>query len=673
MNENSIYGFISAEEQKQVLAQLRTAAWMGLIPSSGLDEVENRRKEKNEKIEEWLAAAETVYGPTHYTPAMYLQYELTCCKLDYTFYADVFLDDYQKNLSRARYACGLDVNLQKDNRGAGRLRPAKSLYREFTEEEKQAFYQENRDLFTRYSGDSFSYEEVSMIIEKRLREQEYEGLVRDVYSLQERMSLEPAAEERRRIQNEQVMGNDGQTDETSMGNTGQTGETSMGNEGQTYETFIGNHSQSDCNTGQARRIYYVSSENGSDENDGSQEHPFATLFAVNRLRLNPGDQVLLKRGSVFRGQFLHLSAWGAKDAPILIGAYGDGLPPKVEAMGQGIWYQDYGTELDSPTHTREGYVSSAVLLYDCAYLTLRDIAVTNYGSITGEIYEAPRKMNRTGVAAVAKNRGTLREIHLENLEIRDVNGNVYDKHMNNGGIYFTCLKPDNEEATGAARYEGVSITGCFVHRVSRWGIAVGYTYQWRNFIKAELEDELFEKYGHRDIRIADNFVKEAGGDGITVMYALRPLVEHNSAHSCAGEMNDRVYKYPEGRGGKVAAGIWPWKCKDALFQYNKAMDTRLNQDGMAWDADSGDGTTYQYNYSRLNEGGCVMFCLEEAVHNTFRYNFSHDDLGGTISPSGNPDAYIHHNTFIKREDVPFVRAHMDGGKFVDEENDIREI
>lgn len=416
------------------------------------------------------------------------------------------------------------------------------------------------------------------------------------------------------------------------------------------------------------RIYYVSSVNGNDANEGSKDRPLATLFAVNRLQLKPGDQVLLERNSVFWGQFLHVSACGTKDAPILIGAYGEGRLPRIEAMGQGIWYQDYGTELDSPTHVREGYVSSAVLLYDCAYLTLRDLAVTNQGEVIGEDYEAPHKMNRTGVAVVAKNRGTLREIHLADLEIRNVNGNVYDKHMNNGGIYFTCLKPDHEEATGIARYEGVSVTGCFVHRVSRWGIAVGYSYQCREFMKAELEDELFEKYGHQNIRIVNNYVKEAGGDGITVMYALRPLVEHNTADSCAKEMNDRIYKYPENRDGKVAAGIWPWKCKDALFQYNEVVDMRLNQDGMAWDADSGDGTTYQYNYSRLNEGGCVMFCLEESVHNTFCHNVSEDDLGGTISPSMNPDAYIAHNTFIRREGVPFVREHMDGGKYVEEEN-----
>lgn len=421
------------------------------------------------------------------------------------------------------------------------------------------------------------------------------------------------------------------------------------------------------------RIYYVSSKHGNDENAGTQAKPLATLSAVNRIRLEPGDQVLLERGSVFRGQYLHISARGTKEQPILIGAYGEGGLPLIEAQGQGIWYQDYGTALDSPTHTKEGYVSSAVLLYDADYITVCDLSITNRAEITGERYEAPHKMNRTGVAVAAKNGGTLRGIHLKNLEIRNVNGNVYDKHMNNGGIYFTCLKPDNEEKTGVARYEDVSITGCFVQKVSRWGIAVGYSYKCREFMKIELEDELFEKFGHKNVRIADNYVKEAGGDSITVMYALRPVIEHNTADSGAGEMNDRVYRFPEDRAGKVAAGIWPWKCKDAVFQYNEAVDTRLNQDGMAWDADSGDGTVYQYNYSRLNEGGCVMFCLEEAVHNTFRYNVSYDDLGGTISPSMNPDAYIHHNTFYRRKGVPFVREHMDGGNFVEEENLFKEL
>ena len=51
---------------------------------------------------------------------------------------------------------------------------------DFTAEETRAFYDANRDLFTRYFNDSFSYDEVRLIIEKRLREEVYDNLVQDI-------------------------------------------------------------------------------------------------------------------------------------------------------------------------------------------------------------------------------------------------------------------------------------------------------------------------------------------------------------------------------------------------------------------------------------------------------------------------------------------------------------
>ena len=55
----------------------------------------------------------------------------------------------------------------------------------------------------------------------------------------------------------------------------------------------------------------------------------------------------------------------------------------------------------------------------------------------------------------------------------------------------------------------------------------GYTYAHAAFAGAELSEEAFLKYGHENITIRDNYVKRSGGDAITVMYALRPVVEHN--------------------------------------------------------------------------------------------------------------------------------------------------
>lgn len=450
--------------------------------------------------------------------------------------------------------------------------------------------------------------------------------------------------------------------------------------------------------------YYVSSVNGNDENDGlTQETPFRTLHRIRGSEFGAGDRVLLERGSVFEDQYLHIRGKGEIGDPIEIASYGEGELPHICANGTGIWYQNYGIQLDSPVHVYQGNVSSAILLYDAEYIWIHDLEISNKDIVNRDVVEkylsqnitkqekpagedseetadsaveqycASDKMDRTGVAVIAQNAGTLHGITLQNLMIHDVNGNVYNKHMNNGGIYMTALKPQNEKQTGIARYDGVMVENCCVWDVSRWGIAVGYTYQHARFTGAELQEECFLQYGHENIVLRNNYVKGAGGDAITPMYALRPLVEHNTSDSCATEMNDRFYRYPGKRMGKVAAAIWPWKCKDALFRFNEVVDTRLNQDGMAYDADSGDGTIYEYNYSRQNEGGCVMFCLEESIHNIFRKNVSYDDLGGILSPSGNPDAYVAENQFYIRKGVPLLRKNMSDGEIILKNNAIVEL
>lgn len=58
-----------------------------------------------------------------------------------------------------------------------------------------------------------------------------------------------------------------------------------------------------------------------------------------------------------------------------------------------------------------------------------------------------------------------------------------------------------------------------------------------------------------------------------------------------------------------------------------------NGDGQPWDADYGDGTNYQYNYSHGNTASTIMFCGPESVNNTFRYNISqNEDMGLWIRP-----------------------------------------
>ena len=420
--------------------------------------------------------------------------------------------------------------------------------------------------------------------------------------------------------------------------------------------------------------YYVSTLHGKDTNNGTSEStPFYSLQKINDLTLQPGDKVLLECGSVFTDGYLHLFGQsGSAEAPIVIDQYGEGSAPVIDTNGQGIWYQNYGYRLDSTSHKYQDYVSSSILLYDTEYIEINNLEIVNKAPKIENTYNAQDVMNRTGVAAVAQDKGTIEHIYLNGLNVHDVIGNVYDKHMNNGGIYFTVFKPHNEGATGISRYDDVKIENCTVKNVNRWGIAVGYTAYWDQFTAMEITDTTAKKYGSTNVAVRNNYIKDAGGDAITMMYCDRPLVEYNVSDGAARQIN---YKdYSETSSGRVAAAVWPWKCKDAVFQYNEVFDTHNddggNGDGQAWDADWGDGTLYQYNYSHNNGGGCVMFCEAQAYRNTFRYNISQNDLMGAMDIARNPDAHVYNNVFYMKENVPFIRNRGNGyyGNMVVENN-----
>ena len=299
--------------------------------------------------------------------------------------------------------------------------------------------------------------------------------------------------------------------------------------------------------------YYVSTINGKDSNSGtSQDAPFYSLQKINQLDLNPGDQILLECGSVFTNGYLHLFGQsGTAEAPIVIDQYGTGADPVIDTNGQGVWFQNYGYRLDNAGHQYQGYVSSSILLYDSAYIEIQNLEIVNRNAEIDTVYNAEDMMDRTGVAAVAQDKGTIDHIHLKNLNVHDVEGNVYNKHMNNGGIYFTVFMPHDavtgdksdgtkdfvSSQTGVSRFNDVLIEGCSVVNTNRWGIAVGYTALWGKFADDKaISDEDIAAYGSTNVVIQNNYVKDAGGDAITLMYCDKPLVQYNISDGAARQI-----------------------------------------------------------------------------------------------------------------------------------------
>lgn len=133
---------------KEAQAALLLAKKFGMIEDAGMEALEKRRQQKNEQNRQAEKEGKLFYGPRFYSAPMYLQYELTRFRLDFVQPSEQI---------RKLGVCPI-----------------------FTEEEKRSFYDGNQDLFGRYHGDLFSYEEVEQIIEKRLREEAYDRLIQDI-------------------------------------------------------------------------------------------------------------------------------------------------------------------------------------------------------------------------------------------------------------------------------------------------------------------------------------------------------------------------------------------------------------------------------------------------------------------------------------------------------------
>ena len=89
---------------------------------------------------------ETVYGLVEFPLSVYLDYELTRIKLDF----------------------------------ASEKKEINYSFAPISKKEKKEFYKNNTDLFTRYGGDKFRFKEVDMIVEKKIREEQFENEIKNI-------------------------------------------------------------------------------------------------------------------------------------------------------------------------------------------------------------------------------------------------------------------------------------------------------------------------------------------------------------------------------------------------------------------------------------------------------------------------------------------------------------
>jgi hypothetical protein len=348
------------------------------------------------------------------------------------------------------------------------------------------------------------------------------------------------------------------------------------------------------------RTFYVDSAKGNDAGPGvTAEAPWKTLAKVNGSDFVPGDRILFKSGSTWKGQLAPRSS-GAEGAPIVFDRYGTGPKPRIDGDGQ---------------------VEDVIRLYNVQQIEVRNFEVTNLG---------PKPAVRRGAHIFLDNFGTARHIVVSDLYIHDVNGTngVEHSHKDNGGIVFRTVGDKVP-----SRFDGLLIERNIVWKVDRSGIVAQSYHASRT-----------RWFPSVNVIIRDNYVADIGGDGIVPWATDGVLVEHNIARDC------------NHRAGSYNAGIWPWSTDNSLYQLNEAYLTHTTLDGEGFDSDfNSQRTLFQYNYSHDNEGGFLLICTPGKrnpkdnlgnIGTEARYNISRNDRARIFHVGGAVEQVRIHNNAI---------------------------
>ncbi|WP_299781566.1 hypothetical protein [uncultured Formosa sp.] len=398
----------------------------------------------------------------------------------------------------------------------------------------------------------------------------------------------------------------------------------------------------------AQTTYFVDDVIGNDTNTGTlKSAPFKSINRVNQLHLKPSDSLLFRRGGTWTGNLIPKGS-GAKNKRIVIGAYGSGPVPVLNAKG---------------VRFKNETASYTIRLFNQEYIEIRDLKIENFKA-SEEPRQYPLKKSlvyvntpKMGIYIEGKDCGTLHDIQLINLEISDVNGDMSTKH--NGGVFAEITWNKDILKRVKSNFDGFLVVGCHIHDVDRTGWSNSSVWDDRSLNSTwgdKLENgKIHNWYPSEHIVFRNNKFERAGANALIVRVANAPLVEYN------------LFEYNGLKGSGNAS--FPFNCDNALFQYNEAAYTFYNTAADSWngkpDVDAGGfdsdwnckNTIIQYNYSHHNGHGGVLICCDGASKTSFndgtiiRYNIFESNNHHIVRNSGTTtQTQIYNNVFFVSED-----------------------
>ncbi len=291
----------------------------------------------------------------------------------------------------------------------------------------------------------------------------------------------------------------------------------------------------------------------------------------------PGDVILFKRGSRFSGMFSPRGS-GTRQAPIIIGTYGNGDRPRIDALGENI---------------------AGFLLQDPSFWEVNGLEITNTNGKNedqGELF---------GIYVLASEKeGVYEHLYINDCFIHEINGHVAGKRR--GGIHVHIKELEH------SKFHDLRITNNRLVRIG--GVGIGNT---SSCGRIEInKDEIVPHNLWTKVYVADNYLDHTGRNSIIARVGKNAIYERNilansSRHS-------------------TGHSIFCFSSDGAKIQYNEAYGNvgGGGHDRGGFDADYNCVNTYiQYNYSHDNEWFCgIMKRPNQTV--VIRYNVSQNDRQG---------------------------------------------
>lgn len=319
----------------------------------------------------------------------------------------------------------------------------------------------------------------------------------------------------------------------------------------------------------ARAATFYLSPSGSDTSAGTAPSAaWRSLERASKVRLRPGDAVLLQAGRQHQGRlFIGADDQGTAAEPIVVGSYGTGRATIVGADRPGID------------------------VYNVAGVTVKDIKV-----------KGPGRM-RTNAVGISFYTDLANPVLLPGITVRRVEVSGFSRGLAIGSWGTR------------AGYRDVQISDVEAHHNTRDGIIT-----YAQYPRTHRNVRIKRSAAHHNL--GDPTLTQNSGSGIILGSTTRGRIDHSRAWRNGGLNTSN-------EGG---VGIWTYDSKAVVIEHNEswANKTGGSADGGGVDIDQRTSkSVLQFNYSHDNDGPGLMSAnppdSNDMRDNVIRYNVSEND------------------------------------------------